>query len=230
MQPTRRDRQRHAIASSWHARCSTSASATRTSQRDTSASSAACAARSTTTGTTKSRSTTASSRKTRRPFGFLDRQRFMLAMDAGRQSGHRADPVPLAIRSDLRRSPTIRRRPGRRRPPAPMPAKRPGSRPISPPACPTIRSAAADNSAAVDYFDYNARTNGFARAVRAERLRRRRYQRIVRAAGRPGPLRARRRISAGEGVTYEQDDPFVDETAPTPTPSSSAASIRTPSR
>ena len=205
-------------ASSSRATCSTSAFATRTSSATPSASSAAFAARSTTTGATKSRPITASSRKTSTTDGFIDRQRFVLAMDAGRnpvtgqiQCRSQFDPaaaVPLpALRRDAARSPRERRR---------------ASRPTSPPACPTIRSAQPDNSASIDYF---ART--FTAHAELEQLVFSGFvsgdtSQLLRAAGRPDPLRDRRRISARRtpSTSRIRSSPTASPTASPSRPSS----------
>ena len=93
----------------------------------------------------------------------LDRQRFLLSLDAGRNPVTGADPVPLAVRSG-RGGATIGafRRRSRR-------AKRPLAADIA--ACvPYNPFGAPDNSAAVDYFARNDQQRSRAVAVRRPRL------------------------------------------------------------
>ena len=73
-----------ASASCLPASCSTSESATRTSSAIRSASSAVPAARSTTTGSTKSPLNYGKFKEDTTTAGYVDRQRFMLSLDAGR--------------------------------------------------------------------------------------------------------------------------------------------------
>ena len=103
-------------------------------------------------------------------FGYLDRQRFMLSLDAGRQPGHRPDPVPLAVRSGD----------GQRR--LPVPAVQERGR--------TAARLAADIAACVPYNPFGGQiysaaarllhlqcpSQGVADAVRRARLRRRRFR------------------------------------------------------
>ena len=124
-------------------------------------------------------------------------------MDAGRNPATGQIQCRVAIRSGLRgqlERPTGAARPREMRRVSP---------PISRPACPTIRSASPDNRAAVAYFSAIHRPRA-SRPVRVQRLRLGRFEPVVRAAGRAGRLRARRRISAGECLSTRQD-PFVDE-------------------
>ena len=156
------------------------------------------AARSTTTGTTKSRSTTASSRKTR-AHRRLRRPAALHARD-GRwphdPGSPGPDPVPRRSSIAAARHP-VQSASARRRSRGTRTRSAPGGRHRRLRSLQSVRRAATTRAAVALFHPYTARTDADARPVRRSRPSSPAIQQpAVRTAGRPGRLRARRRISA----------------------------------
>ena len=127
-------------------------------------------------------------------YGYLDRQRFLLSLDAADQ-GEVLTGTPngnIVCRSQVSPAAAVAF-PNNAANQARLAADIAACVPYNP-------FGGANNSAASNYLHLQCASRGVDEAARRAGLRCRRLQPAVRAAGRPDQLRARRRVSQGEGV------------------------------